>query len=281
MGNSSYHLTKARGQVKHPPCKLMEATMNKEQFGAFVAERRKEKELTQKELADMLRISDKAVSKWERGLSFPDITLLEPLADIFSVSITELVEGRIMKTEEKIDKKEVEEMLQQAMILNNQELEKEAKYHKFSRICAIICTIVASLAESSILLFFKNVQWEIVLMHMPTVLGIVYFFGIYFWCVAKEKLPGYYDEQKVTEYKSGSFSMNMPGVAFNNNNWKPILKALRLWSMIAALVYPIITILIDRFVKLHGFEAFLLFIPCFGTIFSCFIPLHHAAKKYE
>ncbi|MBQ1612683.1 MAG: helix-turn-helix transcriptional regulator, partial [Alphaproteobacteria bacterium] len=49
--------------------------MDKEKFGAFIAERRKALDMTQKELADRLMISDKAVSKWERGLSFPDITL--------------------------------------------------------------------------------------------------------------------------------------------------------------------------------------------------------------
>ncbi|MCR5585213.1 MAG: helix-turn-helix domain-containing protein [Lachnospiraceae bacterium] len=255
--------------------------MEKEQFGSFVAERRKEKKLTQKEIADMLRISDKAVSKWERGLSYPDITMLEPLADILSVSLTELVEGRIMEIEDKIEKKEVDEMLRQAMDLNNEKLEKEAKYHRFSRICAIISIIIASLAECSVLLFLKNVDWFVISLHLPTVLFLIYFFGIYFWVVAKEKLPGYYDEKKVTEYKDGSFSMNMPGVTFNNNNWKPILKALRLWSMIVALIYPVITILMDRFIKFEGFAAFLLFIPTFGALFSCFIPLHHAAKKYE
>ncbi len=259
----------------------MEATMNKEQFGAFVTERRKEMNLTQRELAEMLRISDKAVSKWERGLSFPDITILEPLAEILSVSLTELVEGRIMEIEEKIDKKEVDDMLQRAMDLNNAKLEKEAEYHRFTRVCAIISIIIASMAECSVLLFLKDVNWFVISLHLPTVLFLIYFFGIYFWVVAKEKLPGYYDEKKVKEYRDGSFSMNMPGVTFNNNNWKPILKALRLWSMIVALIYPLITILMDRFIKFEGFWAFSLFIPTFGALFSCFIPLHHAAKKYE
>ena len=55
--------------------------MNKEQLGAFIAERRKEEHMTQKDLAVRLHITDKAVSKWERGLSYPDVTLLEPLAE--------------------------------------------------------------------------------------------------------------------------------------------------------------------------------------------------------
>ena len=53
--------------------------MNKERFGAFITEIRKERHLTQKDLAEKLHVTDKAVSKWERGLSYPDVTLMEPL----------------------------------------------------------------------------------------------------------------------------------------------------------------------------------------------------------
>ena len=52
--------------------------MNKERLGAFIAQRRKEEGLTQRELAEALHLTDKAVSKWERGLSYPDVTVLEP-----------------------------------------------------------------------------------------------------------------------------------------------------------------------------------------------------------
>ena len=65
--------------------------MDKTQFGAFVAQNRKELGWTQKELAEKLHVTDKAVSKWERGLSYPDVTLLEPLAGVFGMGVTELV----------------------------------------------------------------------------------------------------------------------------------------------------------------------------------------------
>ena len=259
----------------------MEATMDKEQFGAFVAERRKEKNMTQKELADMLRISDKAVSKWERGLSFPDITMLRPLSQLLDVSLTELIEGRTMENEERLNRSEVDEMLKHTMDLNEKEAKRVSELHKKDRLFAIIAIIVASLAECSVLLFLENVDWFTVSMHLPTVLFITYFFGIYFWVVAKEKLPTRYDKEKVEIYKDGAFEMNMPGVVFNNNNWMHILSALRLWSMLVALIYPLLTILIDRFLNISGFMVFTLFVPTFGAIFSCFIPLHHTAKKYE
>lgn len=61
--------------------------IDKKQFGEFIADMRRQKMMTQKELAGKLFVSDKAVSKWECGLSMPDITLLKPLCDGFSVSI--------------------------------------------------------------------------------------------------------------------------------------------------------------------------------------------------
>ena len=56
--------------------------LDKAAFGRFLAQLRREKGMTQKELAATLYVSDKAVSKWERGLSVPDISLLVPLADL-------------------------------------------------------------------------------------------------------------------------------------------------------------------------------------------------------
>ena len=68
--------------------------MDKAEFGAFVAQNRKELGWTQRELAERLHVTDKAVSKWERGLSYPDVTLLEPLAEAFGMGVTELVSCR-------------------------------------------------------------------------------------------------------------------------------------------------------------------------------------------
>ena len=55
--------------------------MDAEKFGAFIAAARKEKNMTQKALAGKLHVTDKAVSRWERGLGFPDIHTIEPLAE--------------------------------------------------------------------------------------------------------------------------------------------------------------------------------------------------------
>lgn len=67
--------------------------MDASKFGAFVAEIRKENKMTQLELAKKLNVTDKAVSKWERGLSFPDIGTIEPLAAALGVSVLELMKS--------------------------------------------------------------------------------------------------------------------------------------------------------------------------------------------
>jgi len=67
--------------------------MDNLKFGAFIALLRKEKNLTQKELADRLNVTDKAVSKWETGKGFPDVKLMEPLAKELGVSLVELLQG--------------------------------------------------------------------------------------------------------------------------------------------------------------------------------------------
>ena len=67
--------------------------MDAAKIGKFISERRKAINLTQNELANQLHITDKAVSKWERGLSLPDISVLIPLAEILDISLYELLRG--------------------------------------------------------------------------------------------------------------------------------------------------------------------------------------------
>lgn len=67
--------------------------MNTKQFSAFLAQCRREKDLTQAQLAEQLHVTDKAVSRWERGVGFPDIQTLEPLAAALDVRVDELIRG--------------------------------------------------------------------------------------------------------------------------------------------------------------------------------------------
>lgn len=65
--------------------------MDAKTFGSFLAETRRAQGLTQSELAERLHVTDKAVSRWERGLGFPDINTLEPLADALGLSLSQLM----------------------------------------------------------------------------------------------------------------------------------------------------------------------------------------------
>lgn len=67
--------------------------MDNIKFGAMIAVMRKENEMTQKELAEKLRVTDKAVSKWERGKGYPEITLLPLIAEVLGITASELLNG--------------------------------------------------------------------------------------------------------------------------------------------------------------------------------------------
>ena len=67
--------------------------MNQQKTGALIAQQRKDLNLTQKQLAEKIGVSDRAISKWERGAGFPDVSLIEPLADALGLTLPELFRG--------------------------------------------------------------------------------------------------------------------------------------------------------------------------------------------
>lgn len=71
--------------------------MDNQKTGGLIAQRRNELGLTQKQLAEQLHLSDRTVSRWERGVGFPEISLLEPLADALGLSVLELLRGERME----------------------------------------------------------------------------------------------------------------------------------------------------------------------------------------
>ena len=69
--------------------------MDSKRTGKFISSNRRKQGLSQKELAEQLNITDKAISKWERGLSFPDISMLIPLSEILDITLYDLLTGGI------------------------------------------------------------------------------------------------------------------------------------------------------------------------------------------
>lgn len=80
--------------------------MNQEKIGKFIAFKRKEKHLTQEQLAFQLGVSKNAVSKWERGICLMDISLLQDLSKILDISIVELLNGEKLDDEDSLQKSE-------------------------------------------------------------------------------------------------------------------------------------------------------------------------------
>lgn len=79
--------------------------MNKQTFGNMVATLRKQNGMTQLDLAEKMGVTDKAVSKWERDLSFPDVNSIPKLAEIFDVTVDELMQIKADTKENVTDNK--------------------------------------------------------------------------------------------------------------------------------------------------------------------------------
>ena len=88
--------------------------MRKQTLGMMISKLRKEKGMTQLELAEKMGVTDKAVSKWERDLSFPDINSIPKLAEIFEISVDELMQIKT-ETKENIGKNKVDEIVDVAL----------------------------------------------------------------------------------------------------------------------------------------------------------------------
>ncbi len=119
-----------------------EYKMDTVRFGKFIREMRKEKGMTQKQLADLLYVSDKAVSKWENGACFPDIKVLDQLAEHLGVSILELMQNeRIL--EPVVDREEAEAAVMDTISQSEQAEERKRQMGKikvllFASACGIL-----------------------------------------------------------------------------------------------------------------------------------------------
>ena len=128
--------------------------MNCEKIGKFIATSRKQKGLTQTELADRLNITDRAVSKWERGKGCPDISLLEDLSKILDVSIIELLKGEKTNKKQKLEKEE--------LIYSMNYAKESTKIKMYKILNNIIITLIFVVILS---LSFNNLKIAILMNH--------------------------------------------------------------------------------------------------------------------
>lgn len=119
--------------------------MDKEKTGQLITRLRKDKGLTQKQLADALNVTDKAVSKWERGLSFPDISMLEPISELLDISIMEILAGEKLDGTESMTRLEAKELIDASVEIGDEEIRHKKQ---ISRLIIIILVVVTLLLIS-------------------------------------------------------------------------------------------------------------------------------------
>lgn len=252
--------------------------IDKQKFGAFVAALRKEKGYTQKDLADMLYISNKAISKWETGVSIPDMALLVPLAEALGVTVTELLNCQRLPQDIPIAPDQTEELVKKVIGLSEGEQKKYPPNRKKRGLQLLLCTVIG-LLEIGLLLWMGYAPDELSL-GLTTMMLLMAFFGLYFCCFAREKLPKYYDDNRISSFSDGFFRMNVPGVYFNNSNWPYILRVGQLWCMIGLVASPLLFFVMRTFFPglWHTAWTFLILLTALGGLF---LPIVIVGRKYE
>lgn len=250
--------------------------IDKLKFGTFVAELRRQKGYTQKELAEKLYISDKAVSKWETGVSIPDVALLIPLADCLDVTVTELLHCRRMAAEP-LQTQQVEDLVKTVITYSDHKA-KRFDGHIGRRIILFTAAVLAASGEIWAL-FFSPFSLAALPVNLLTFEMLYLIFGAYFMFFTKVQLPWYYDQDRIGIYYDGPFRLNLPGVSFNNRNWPHVVKALRISLTVTMVLFPILFLGI-AFIPQDwvAVQLVIQFAAVFGGLFG---PVYYVAKKYE
>lgn len=248
--------------------------IDKKKFGTFVTQLRREKGYTQKEMAEKLFISDKAVSKWETGASVPDTAMLIPLAELLGVTVTELLMGEYMSKAEAMDREQVENVVKKAIHFSEERTVRayqvKSKWHFI---------YIGSLAIGLVLTWYNYFnQIPVITLPVSMILGAV--FGAYFCFLVKMKLPRFYDENRFELYCDWGFRINVPGVAFNNSNWPYIVLVGRIWSCFTMVLHPIVN-LVMNYINRELWGKMELFVMLFFLLGGLFIPIYVVGKKYE
>ena len=249
--------------------------IDKERFGAFLARLRKERGLTQKELARRLFVSDKAVSKWERAQSLPDVALLLPLADCLGVSVTELLRGE-RTAGETLPAEEVEALVGSALRLTEAQRAAERRIGGRWKLACLLCALAG--AGETAALRALGFSWAELGYTVLLVEGLCLVFALWLCFWVRERLPAYYDENRIGFYSDGVFRLNLPA-RLNNSNWPHVLKAMRLWLLGSMAAFPAV------WGALHALRpawSALLDLPLvLGFCLGLFVPAVAAARKYE
>ena len=178
--------------------------MDQIKIGKFIAECRRAVGLTQAQLAESLNITDKAVSKWERGIAMPDSSIMLLLCDILKINVNELLSG------EKIIMENYNEKLQKNLLeIIKQKEESDKHLLKLEWVVGIL-SIIVLLVPIIIAAYLPMENWQRILLAFS---GFIPAFIGFFFTVKIEQVAGYYECKKcghryVPTYKSVNMSMH-------------------------------------------------------------------------
>lgn len=131
--------------------------MNQEKIGKFIGDLRKENKFTQEELAEILGVSNRSISRWENGRSMPDLSMFQILADLFHVNISELVKGERMNKEELIA---LRDHIQSILEIANKDKNMKKKKINYYLMLGLGCITIVILHEQFNILsyiFIENI----------------------------------------------------------------------------------------------------------------------------
>ena len=179
--------------------------MNQEKIGAFIARRRKEKKLTQAKLASYLGITDRAVSKWERGKGLPDPVYMLELCRLLDISVNELLTGEFIE-ETKYQQKAEDNLL----IMAKQEVKQTKKMFFYENVIGIGSTIIFTILIFISVYFVENEGIKILLFIFAFLFLIT---GVSI-ALKIETEEGYYECQKchhkyIPSYRQVYFAMHI------------------------------------------------------------------------
>ena len=207
-------------------------------LGPFIARIRTKRGLTQRELAERLYVSDKTVSKWERGLSLPSVPLLMPLAKALGISILELMSCEESTERKSIGRKQTDRLVATSLGLSSATL---TKHQRALRVAAFLGTVAIWSTLTACVAFSRNIDLLDKALSDPAVAGglLMLVAMTYFSFCCHETLPGYYDENRLSFVAQGPFRMNLGGLMrVHNGNWPAICRAGRWGSGVAAMLMP-------------------------------------------
>ena len=250
--------------------------IDREAFGAFLARLRKEKGLTQKELAQQLYVSDKAVSKWERGLSLPDISLLTPLAEILGVTVTELLRGERLE-EKSLPVDQVEELVTGSLELSGAQRQQKREGRKRRGLWFALSA--AMVLIELLALRWAGFSWPVLWDDLGVVEGLCLLFGGWVCLFTPEVLPAYYDQNNISSFSSGPIRLNLAGVRISNRNWPYLMGAARWWLLVTPVIFPLVYLTIQCFAPML-WVAGKLWLTLTAAL-GLFIPMIIAGKLYE